>query len=75
MCAATSSPTPALFSVLTTSHENDDDLVSQLRTHLTQIETNVQQTLNKIQQRKPFSALSTNHNQSDPQIRNQFFHM
>lgn len=73
--ATTSSPKPMLFSVLTTSHENDDDLVSQLRNHLAQIETNVQQTLKKIQQRKPFSAISTNHNQSDPQIRNQFFHL
>lgn len=73
--AATSSPTPTLFSVLTTSNENEDDLVSQLRNHLTQIETNVQQTWNRIQQRKPFSALSKNPNQSDPQIRKQFFHM
>jgi hypothetical protein len=71
--ATTSSPTPILFSVLTSSHDNNDDFVNQLRNHLTQIETNIQQTLNKIQQRRPYSSLSTNTNQIDPQIRNQFF--
>jgi len=68
--ATTSSP---LFSVLTSSHDNSDDFVNQLRNHLTQIETNVQQTLNKIQQRKPYTSLSTNTNKLNPQIRNNFF--
>jgi hypothetical protein len=72
--AATSSSVPILFSVLTSSHDNnDDDFVNQLRNHLIQIETNVQQTLNKIQQRQPYSSLSTNTNKIDPQIRNHFF--
>lgn len=72
MATTSSSPTPILSSVLTASQ---DDLVSQLRNHLTQIETNVQQTLHRIEQRKPFSLLSTNTNRSDPQIRNQYFHV
>jgi len=71
--ATTSSPAPILFSVLTSSHDNNEDFVNQLRNHLTQIETNVQQTLNKIQQRQPYSSLSTNTNQINPQIRNHFF--
>jgi len=71
--AATSSSAPILFSVLTSSHDNNDDFVNQLRNHLIQIETNVQQTLNKIQQRQPYSSLSTNTNKIDPQIRNHFF--
>jgi hypothetical protein len=71
--AATSSPTPILFSVLTASHDHSDDFVNQLRNHLTQIETNVQQTLNKIQQRKPYTSISTNTNKLNPQIRNHFF--
>jgi hypothetical protein len=71
--ATTTSPRPILFSVLTSSHENNnEDFVNQLRNHLTQIETNIQQTLNRIQQRKPYSSLSTNTNQSDSQIRNRF---
>jgi hypothetical protein len=73
--ATTSSPAPILFSVLTSSHDNNEDFVNQLRNHLTQIETNVQQTLNKIQQRQPYSSLSTNTNQIDSQIRNHFFDM
>lgn len=62
-----------LFSVLTSSHDNNEDFVNQLRNHLTQIETNVQETFNKIQQRKPYIPLTTNTNHNDPQIRNQFF--
>jgi hypothetical protein len=73
--ATTSSPAPILFSVLTSSHDNNEDFVNQLRNHLTQIETNVQQTLNKIQQRQPYSSLSTNTNQIDSKIRNHFFDM
>jgi hypothetical protein len=73
--ATTSSPTPMLFSVLTASHDNNDDFVNQLRNHLTQIETNVQQTLNKIQQRKPYTALGTNTNKADTKIRNNFFNV
>jgi len=73
--ATTSSPAPILFSVLTSSHDNNEDFVNQLRNHLTQIETNVQQTLNKIQQRQPYSSLSTNTNHIDPKIRNHFFDM
>jgi len=74
--ATTASPTPILFSVLTSTHENsNEDFLNQLRNHLNQIETNVQRTLNQIQQRKPYSTLSTNTNQSDPKIRNHFFHV
>jgi len=71
--ATTSSPGPILFSVLTSSNDNSDDFVNQLRNHLTQIEANIQQTLNKIQQRKPFTSLSVNTNKADPQIRNNFY--
>ena len=71
--ATTTSPRSMLFSVLTSSQENNnEDFVNQLRNHLTQIETNVQQTLNRIQQRKPYSTLSAINNQTDPQIRNHF---
>jgi len=70
--ATTSSP---LFSVLTSSHDNSDDFVNQLRNHLTQIETNFQQTLNKIQERKSYTSLLTNTNKLNPKIRNNFFLM
>ena len=71
--ATTSSPTPILFSVLSSSHDHNDDFVNQLRNHLTHIEANVQQTLTKIQQRKPYATLAINTNKADPKIRNNFF--
>lgn len=69
------SSAPLLFSVLTTSHDNSEDFVNQLRTHLSQIETNVQQTLNQIQQRKPYISLKTNTNKVDSNTRNNFFNV
>ncbi|CAF1576487.1 unnamed protein product, partial [Rotaria sordida] len=38
---ATTSSAPILYSVLTSSHDNNEDFVNQLRNHLHQIETNV----------------------------------
>ncbi|CAF3567345.1 unnamed protein product [Rotaria sordida] len=71
---ATTSSAPILYSVLTSSHDNNEDFVNQLRNHLHQIETNVQQTLNKIQQRKPYTSLQTITNKVvDSTIRNNFF--
>lgn len=61
--------------MLTTSHDNSEDFVNQLRTHLSQIETNVQQTLNQIQQRKPYISLKTNTNKVDSNTRNNFFNV
>lgn len=69
------SSAPLLFSVLTTSHDNSEDFVNQLRIHLSQIETNVQQTLNQIQQRKPYISLKTNTNKVDSNTRNNFFNV
>lgn len=77
MATTTTMPTSSiLYSVLTSSHDNNEDFVNQLRNHLTQIETNVQETCKKIQQRKSYVPLTTNtntNNNNDPQIRNQFF--
>ncbi|CAF0799489.1 unnamed protein product [Rotaria sordida] len=71
---ATTSSAPILYSILTSSHDNNEDFVNQLRNHLHQIETNVQQTLNKIQQRKPYTSLQTITNKVvDSTIRNNFF--
>lgn len=61
--------------MLTTSHDNSEDFVNQLRIHLSQIETNVQQTLNQIQQRKPYISLKTNTNKVDSNTRNNFFNV
>jgi hypothetical protein len=71
--ATTSSPAPILFSVLSSSHDNNDDFVNQLRNHLTEIESNVQHTLNKLHQRKPYTSIQTNTNKVDSKIRNHFF--
>ncbi|UJR33110.1 hypothetical protein I4U23_020567 [Adineta vaga] len=72
--AATSSPAPMLFSVLTSSHDNHDDFVYQLRNHLTQIENNVQETLNKIQQRILYKPIEIdNSNRIDTKGRTHFF--
>jgi len=73
--ATTTSPTTILSSVLTLSQENGDEFVNQLRNHLAQIQTNVQQTLNKIQQRKPYVSITPNFNKADTKIRNNFFNV
>jgi hypothetical protein len=73
--ATTSTPSPILFSVLSSSHDTNDDFVNQLRNHLTQIETNVQQSLNKIHQRKPYASHGANTNNIDQNIRKNFFHV
>lgn len=70
---ATVSPVPMLNSVLTTSNDNNNDFLNQLRTHLTEIENNFQQTLKHIQQRQPYRANGTDTKKTDPQMRNQFF--
>lgn len=62
-----------LLSVLTLSHETNDDFVSQLRTHLSQIESNVQETLNKIQRRTPFAPIGNNPSTADAKARLRFF--
>ncbi|CAF0942777.1 unnamed protein product [Adineta ricciae] len=69
--ATTSSPAPMLFSVLTSSH---DDFVTQLRNHLTQIENNVHETLNKVQQRMPYKPIEANNSDgTDTKGRLQFY--
>lgn len=70
---ATVSPVPMLNSVLTTSNDMNNDFINQLRTQLTDIENNFQQTLKHIQQRQPYKINSIDAKKTDPQIRNQFF--
>ncbi|CAF2852250.1 unnamed protein product [Rotaria sp. Silwood2] len=70
--ATASSSAPILYSVLTSSHDNNEDFVNQLRNHLNQIETNVQLSLNKIQQRKSYTSRKTTTNTVDSTIRNNF---
>lgn len=70
---ATVSPVPMLNSVLTTSNDANHDFVNQLRTHLTEIENQFQQTLKHIQQHQPYTANGIHTKKTDPQIRNQFF--
>ncbi|CAF3387241.1 unnamed protein product [Rotaria sp. Silwood1] len=72
---ATTSSAPILYSILTSSHDNNEDFVNQLRNHLNQIETNVQETLNKIQQRKPYTSTKTTTNKIDSTIRNNFLNI
>ena len=64
-----------LFSVLSSSHDGADDLVHQLRNRLMQIEANVQQTLNKIRQRQPFTLLTSNTTTIDDKNRKNFLHV
>ena len=75
MINAKTSTWPKLFSIWSSTHENSDDFVNQLRSHLNQIETNVQQALNKIQQRKPYMPLVTHTNKVDSKMRNNFFYV
>ncbi|CAF3714654.1 unnamed protein product [Rotaria socialis] len=71
--ATASSSVPLLYSVLTSSHDNNEDFVNQLRNHLNQIETNVQQSLSQIQQHKPYTSLKAATNPVDSTMRNKFF--
>jgi hypothetical protein len=64
-----------LFSVLSSSHDNNDDFVHQLRNHLADIENNVQQTLNKIQQRQPLTILINRIDHIEHHTRKNFFHV
>jgi len=66
---------PMLCSVLTSSQDQTEDFLSQLRNHLQQIETNVQQNLTKIQQRQPFTLATKKPTEIDENLRTKFLHV
>ncbi|CAF3533547.1 unnamed protein product [Adineta steineri] len=71
--ATISSPVPVLSSVLTSSHDNNDDYLNQLRNQFSQIQNNFQETLNKIQQHKSYVPIETTTDKVDSNVKNNFF--
>lgn len=64
-----------LCSVLTSSQDPSEDFLSQLRNHLQQIETNVQESLTKLRQRQPFAVGTKKPNEIDENLRKKFLHV
>ncbi|CAF4455333.1 unnamed protein product, partial [Adineta steineri] len=58
-----------LSSVLTSSHDNNDDYLNQLRNQFSQIQNNFQETLNKIQQHKSYVPIETTTDKVDSNVK------